>query len=99
MSALQSLRDSLSARRAKGNVSMDAIQWLAVLFIGLFIIVTVSDIVAINADSSLYTTYTDLITKTGTVYKVLVLVLIVILLAVAMRSLSSMNTGGGGSSQ
>ena len=51
-------------------------------------------------DSSMGSIYTNLYTKTGTVYKILVLVLIVILLAVAMRSLGGLSgTGASGTSQ
>ena len=83
-------------RRGTAEVSMEAIQALAILFIGLFIITTVSDITAINNTSSFYSTYTDLISKTGTVYKVLILVLIVAALAVAVHVLRGFGAVGAG---
>lgn len=84
------------SRRGTAEVSMEAIQALAILFIGIFIISTVSDITAINNTSSFYSTYTDLIAKTGTIYKVLILVLIVAALAVAVHVLRGFGGAGRG---
>jgi hypothetical protein len=86
-------------RNRKGQVSglvMDVIIVVVLLFIGLFMITQVSGITAINNTSAFYTTYTNLITNTGTIYQVLILVVIVIALGVAIMFLRGFTGMAGG---
>jgi len=64
---------------------------IVMLFVGIFMIDAVSTAAAINASSDFYTTYTGLITTTGTIFSVLGLVIIIVALATAIRSLQGLS--------
>ena len=65
---------------------------VVMLFVGLFMISVVADATAINNSSDFYTTYTDLVSTTGTIFTVLGLVIIVIALATAIGSLRNVQS-------
>ena len=69
------------------TVVMGLVVAIVMLFVGLYMIQQVSDVASIDNTSSFYTTFTSLITNTGTLYQILVLVLIVVALAVAIAYL------------
>jgi len=64
---------------------------VVMLFVGLFMIDTVSSATAINSSSDFYSTYTGLITTTGTIFTVLGLVIIIVALATAISSLRNVS--------
>ncbi|HIE35906.1 MAG TPA: hypothetical protein EYP89_01555 [Candidatus Omnitrophica bacterium] len=82
--------------KQKGSVqavSMGVIVTIVALFVGIFMISQVADVTEINNTSDFYTTYSNLVTNTGTIYNILVLVLIIVGLAVAIAYLSGFGRG------
>lgn len=75
------------------NVIGGLIVGVVVLFVGLFMIDTVSTATNLSATSNFLTTQTSLISTTGTIFTVLGLVIIVIALATAINSLRGIQTG------
>jgi len=89
-------------RAQMAGVALGSVIAIVALFIGLFMISKVSDITALNNTSSFYTTYTKLITSTGTVYDVITLVIIIFALGIAiavLRGFSETAGGAGGTIQ
>jgi len=75
------------------SVALGIIVALVSLFIGLYMISKVSAIAAIDNTSDFYTTFTSLVTNTGTIFDVMVLVIIVVALGIAIGSIRGF-TGG-----
>jgi hypothetical protein len=82
----------------KGNltsVSLSVVVALVSLFIGLYMIAKVSGVAAINNTSDFYTTFTNLVTSTGTIFDVMILVIIITALGVGLWVLRGFTAGGG----
>ena len=77
----------IGKKGALADLALGMVVSIVALFIGLYMISKVSDVTAINSSSDFYSTYTTLITNTGTVYDVLILVIIVVALGVAIAVL------------
>ena len=69
------------------SVALGVVVALVSLFIGLYMISKVSDIASISNTSDFYTTFTSLVTNTGTIFDVMVLVIIVVALGIAIGSI------------
>jgi len=92
MQLMQKFREM--PRKVAGSVATiigELVVGTVMLFIGLYMISAVATAAAIANTSVFYTTYTALITTTGTIFSVLGLVVIIIALATAIRSLQSMS--------
>jgi len=73
-----------------GNLSMimESITGIVALYIGLLIIVNVSEVAQINNNSTMFAVYTGLNTTVGTVYTMLGLALFVLPAAYILRLLN-----------
>ena len=80
---------------ALADLALGVVVAIVALFLGLYMIAKVSDVTAINADSDFFTTFTSLVTNTGTIYDVMILVIIVVALGVAIAVLRGFGGGGG----
>lgn len=76
--------------------ALGVVSVLVLLFVALFLIQQVTTITAIDNTSSLYTTFTSLITSTGTIYTVLVLVIIIVMMGLALRAMGGFGSKSGG---
>jgi len=77
----------ISRKGQLSELALSIVVAIVALFIGLFMISKVSTITAINSTNDFYSTYSSLITNTGTIYDVLILVIIVVALGVAIAVL------------
>lgn len=84
------------SKKGLQGTAMAIVVVVVTLFIGLFMIQKVADITAINNTSSMYSTFTSLVTNTSTIYSILVLVVIVAALSVAIYYLTRFGGGQGG---
>jgi len=66
------------------SLALGVVVAIVALFIGLYMISMVSEVAAINNTSDFYSTFSNLVTKTGTIYNVLILVIIITALGVAI---------------
>ncbi len=83
-----------SARGQVAQVIGGLVVGIVMLYVGLFMIDTVSNATALPADSSFISIQTSLITTTGTIFSVLGLVIIIVALATAIQSLRGVTEGG-----
>ena len=89
----EKLKQMHEARKGSlSGLALGVIVGIVSLYIGLYMIVKVSDIVAVNNTSDFYSIYTNLATNTSTVYDVMILVIIVVALGVAIAVLRSFNS-------
>ncbi len=87
-------RKSQARKGSLSGMALGVITALVAMFIGLYMIVKVSVITAIENTSDFYTTYTSLASNTGTVFDVLILVVIVVALGVAIGVLKGFSGEG-----
>lgn len=76
-----------SKKGTLGDLALGVVVSIVSLFIGLYMISKVSDVASINSTNDFYSTYTSLVTNTGTIFDVLILVIIVVSLGVAIAVL------------
>ena len=86
----QQLEPEFMKGRHRGSVAAvvgSLIVGIVFLYIGLFMVDTVSNATALTNTSTFWTVQTNLITQTSTIFTVMGLVLIVVALAAAIQSL------------
>ena len=69
------------------DVAVSVLVTTVILFVGLYTISMVSNVVALNSLDKFYNVFTTLLTNTGTLFDVMILVIIIVVLGVAVMVL------------